>query len=809
MFFALLAGLVGALIAPYIEQITKKWTGWILALLPAGLFVYYASLIPRLAESQPLIETYSWVPTFGINLSFRADGLSVLFAMIISGVGTFIVIYAGGYLKGHPFIGRFYLFILAFMTAMLGVVTANDIISLFVFWELTSLTSYMLIGFNHEEEKSRKSALQALIVTGGGGLALLAGLIMLGIAGGSFDLTTLLENGDAIRSSYLYPSLLILILLGAFTKSAQFPFHFWLPNAMAAPTPVSAYLHSATMVKAGVFLLARLSPALGETLMWQVTVTAVGVITMVLGAYLSWQNTDLKRILAYSTVSALGTLTMLIGLGDISEYAIEAMVMFLVVHSLYKGALFMVAGSIDHEAGTRDINVLGGLWRLMPMTWLGAILGALSMGGILPIFLGYVGKKLMYEATLDLDSVLLVNLLTGLTVLTNIMMVMVAGLVALRPFLGKEGDPPKHAHEAPLSMWLGPLALGITSIVLVIINDKSVVPLLIPDYPLKDVYFAPLMDAAATATLNLEEMRHIKIAMWSPLEGLVLFAFPLSIITIVGGFIGYGLYGLLRQRTEPFDRLQGPETLYWRGLDGMMDLARWQTNLLQRGYLPTYLLVVIVTMVGLTGITLVNHRSVRFPTELLPITWLEVLIVVLILAGVVVTLTTNSRLTAVAGLGVTGFGVATVFILFSAPDLAMTQFAIETLTVILFVLVLYRLPDYSVFDTISNRWRDGLVAIIAGGLITTLVLIVLAIDSPTAVTDFFALNSYAEAQGRNVVNVILVDFRALDTMGEIIVLAVAASGVFTLLKLKLGKVETGTPAAVHQPASETDISPKD
>jgi multicomponent Na+:H+ antiporter subunit A len=372
-------------------------SGWIAAALPAGLTLYFGSLIGPIAAGQRLVVAYPWVPSLGVILSFQVDGLSLLFALLISGIGTLVMVYSGGYLAGHHQLGRFFAIILAFMAAMLGLVLADNLLLLFAFWELTSLTSYLLIGFEHERPAARAAALQALLVTGAGELAMLAGLILLGQVGGSLELSQLLTRGEAIRADALYPAILLLILAGALTKSAQVPFHFWLPNAMEAPTPVSAYLHSATMVKVGIYLLARLSPVLGGTPSWQLVLTMVGTATMLVGAWLAVRHTDLKRILAYSTLSALGTLVMLLGIG--SAYAATAAVAFLFGHALYKGALFLVAGAIDHETGTREVDRLGGLRGAMPITAAAAGLAALSMAG-LPPFFGFIGKELSYEAVL-------------------------------------------------------------------------------------------------------------------------------------------------------------------------------------------------------------------------------------------------------------------------------------------------------------------------------------------------------------------------------------------------------------------------
>ena len=451
----ILSGFVLALFAPLIYRTLRQWAGGVIALLPLGLTLYFAGFIGRVVAGENLTFSSRWVPSLSINFTFYVDGLSLLFALLISGIGTLIILYASSYLEGHTQLGRLYAYLLGFMASMLGLVLADNIITLFIFWELTSISSYLLIGFDHRRAAARQAATQALLITGTGGLALLAGLILLGQVGGGWELSALLNQGEVVHQSPLYGLILGLILLGAFTKSAQFPFHFWLPGAMEAPTPVSAYLHSATMVKAGIYLLARLYPLLGHSESWQTYVTAFGLITMLAGAILALFKTDLKQVLAYSTISALGTLVMLLGIS--THEAIEAAMVFLVVHSLYKGALFMVAGAIDHETGTRDVQRLGGLRQVMPIITLGAGLSALSMAGI-PLFMGFVGKELIYEAGLHAETY--AAFLTAASVAANIAMVAVAGIVGYSVFFGPKTETPKHGHEAPLRLWLGPIILA-------------------------------------------------------------------------------------------------------------------------------------------------------------------------------------------------------------------------------------------------------------------------------------------------------------------------------------------------------------
>src|SRR5690554_2452381 len=386
-----------AALTPWLYNKHKARTPNLLALLPAALTLWFASHIPLIAGGEILVHEYAWIPGLDISLTMVLDGLSLMFALLICGIGTFIVLYAGSYLKNHQDLPRFLVVLQAFMASMLGLVLADNLITLFVFWELTSITSYLLIGFNHQNAEARKAALQGLIVTVGGGLALLAGLVMLASAGGSYSLQEIFNSDRVLTDHPLYIGMMICLLLGAFTKSAQFPFHFWLPNAMAAPTPVSAYLHSATMVKAGIYLMARLYPELGGTEFWINTLTSVGALTMLTGAFMAIRSTDLKKLLAYSTVMALGTLTLLLGLS--TELALTAFSAYLLAHSLYKGALFMLAGIIDHETGTREVTHLGGLRTLMPITAICTLIAAFSLAGLPPMF-GFVAKELLLESLL-------------------------------------------------------------------------------------------------------------------------------------------------------------------------------------------------------------------------------------------------------------------------------------------------------------------------------------------------------------------------------------------------------------------------
>jgi multicomponent Na+:H+ antiporter subunit A len=758
MILAVLSGFVLAILAPALHRARGRSASWILALLPLGLTALFAGLTAVIGPGDALRESLPWVPGLGLQLSFCLDGLGLVFALLIVGIGTLVAVYAGGYLRGHPHLGRFQCYLLLFMASMLGLVLADNVIVLFVFWELTGVASYLLIGFDHAEEKARKAALQALLVTGLGGLALLAGLLLLARVGGSLELSALAAQGDVVRGDPLYPPILILVLAGAFTKSAQAPFHFWLPNAMAAPTPASAYLHSATMVKAGIYLLARLHPVLGDTGAWHYSLTLAGSITMLLGAVLALRQTDLKLLLAHSTVSSLGTLTLLIGLGTV--LAAKAAVVFLVVHALYKGALFLVAGAVDHESRTRDVDRLGGLRAAMPITAAAAALAGLSMAGLPPL-LGFVAKELVYEAKVQAPRASV--LITGAGMLANALIVAVAGVVAFRPFFGPRRETPRSAHEAPPSLWLGPAILALLGTLLGLAPETA----------------AAVMAPAVSAVRA--EVTEVKLALWHGLSPVL----GLSLATLLAGVGIYHGRGVLRRQGRIFAGLAraGPDRGYDAALEALLALARAQTRLLQSGYLRVYLLIVVAATVALAGGALLGGGAP-------PLAGIEgarlheVLLGVLILAAAGVAVRSDSRLAAVAALGVVGYGVALVYAFFGAPDLAMTQIMVDTLTVILFVLVCYHLPRFAALSSRGARVRDALVSLAAGGFVTLLVLVAAGARSEPAASAYYARNSLPRAHGRNVVNVILVDFRALDTLGEITVLAVAGVGVYALLKLR-------------------------
>ncbi|MBN1889026.1 MAG: DUF4040 domain-containing protein [Thermoflexales bacterium] len=761
----IMAGFVGAGAAPWLARTLKARATWVLAALPAALFAYFLGQAPSVYAGHVVRADLPWVPSLGIRFSFQLDGLGLLFALIVSGIGALVVLYAGAYLEGREDIGRFYAYHMLFMASMLGVVLADNLIVLFVFWELTSVTSYLLIGLDHERPEARAGALKALLITGGGGLALLAGLILLGQLAGGYELSQLATSPISDLYSPLVLPAMLLIWLGAFTKSAQWPFHIWLPDAMQAPTPVSAYLHSATMVKAGVYLLARLLPVLGQSPAWMYTVSAVGMVTMLAGGVLALKQTDLKAILAYTTIGWLGTLVMLLGWG--TPYAVEAAMLGVLAHALYKGALFLLVGGIDHESGTRDIRALGRLRASMPLSAALMGLAAFSMAG-LPLLLGFVAKELLLEAALHSPYPPAAWWLApAVVVVASLLNV----AIALRLFHGVFFAPPaieqdgvRAGHEPPRLMLLGPAVLAGLSLLL------GVWPALANSL------------VARAASAALAEALTVKLAVYHGLTA----PLALSVGAITAGLGLYLLYARAADVVFTWTRLSF-NAVYDAALAGMLGLAGRLTAVLQNGTFRYYLMTILAAVTILVGGTLAARGRHVFhwadveltrpwPSELL----LGGTIVVMAIAVTRV----RGRLVAIAGMGVIGALVSLFFVWYSAPDLAVTQLVIETLMVIVFLLVVHFLPRF--FHERTSRpaqVRDVMVSAMVGLLAAGLVLFATGIQPQDGLDyeDFIA-HSTVPVHGHNEVNVILVDFRGFDTLGEISVLTIAATGIYALLK---------------------------
>jgi multicomponent Na+:H+ antiporter subunit A len=704
----------------------------------------------------------NWIPSLGIQLSVLIDGLSLLFALVICCVGFFVELYAADYMGHHPRLGRFYLYLNGFMLAMLGLVLVDNLMALFVFWELTTLFSYLLIGFEHESITARANARQALLVTGGGGLALLIGILLLGSVGETYSLRGLTQYAVRIKEHPLYLSTLMLVFAGAFTKSAQFPFHFWLPNAMSAPTPISAFLHSATMVKAGIYLLARLHPVLGGTAPWMGTLVIIGGITALIGSVQAMTQSDLKRVLAFTTIMALGILTMF--LGGKTTPALTAAMTFFLVHSLYKSSLFLVVGIIDHQTGTRQVEHIGGLLKPLPFTFFAAAAAALSMAGF-PLFFGFIGKEIMYKGALTED--MFPEFATIAALLSNSLMTAVAGIIALRPFLGPLKKTPRLPKEAPLTMWIGPVLLGSLGIFF------GIIPGWVSRW---------LIEPAVRAFHWTTE--DIQLKLYHGINEPLL----LSIITLGLGTTVYFLRGKIRRVFAGFlDQLPvKAEYAYTIALDAVAWLAKTLTRMLQNGSLHRYLVVVIGFVTLGVGIPLIKNPPSFAGTDFAGVGQPGWLVVFIIAAAVVLVVSARSRLLAICGLGVVGAGIAMLFLIFGAPDVALTQLLVETLTVIIVALVLLRLPrlDHQKPKHGAGKLLNGVIAAAVGMLMTVLILAVNQHELDRFVTDFFEANSYVAAHGRNIVNVILVDFRSLDTLGEITVVAIAGLAGYALIRIQ-------------------------
>lgn len=763
---------VAGFLAPWLHKRLGHRAGLGLALVPLAGLVAVAGMGPQIVAGDPVTFRHAWAPSLAIGLDFYVDGLSFLFLLLITGIGLLVTLYAAGYLEGDKNLGRFYLSLFAFMGSMIGVVSADHLLLLFVFWELTSLSSYLLISYYHEDAKARASALQALLVTVAGGLCFLAGIILLGQMAETYLISELLRmDPAALMSRPGASAVLILLLLAAFTKSAQFPFHFWLPNAMVAPAPVSAYLHSATMVKAGVFLLARLFPILSAGSLWFPVVVPVGAATLVTGVLLACGEKDLKRILAYTTVAVLGTLTLLLGIG--TDLAVRAAMAVLLAHALYKAALFLVAGSVDHATGIRDPEKLGGLSRLMPKTATAAWLAAFSMAGI-PLWFGFVSKETLYEALLGAPGGAWFWGTVGL--LGSAIMVALAAEVGWKPFWGSPRKFTNQPHEGPWQMWLGPGLLGGLGLLAGILPGATGAMLVVP---------------AEQAVLQAKGVVD-PLKLWHGFTPVL----ALSGLTFFLGWVIFRNLPSARRLGSLFGKwgAWGPERMYHALVEGVLAFARWQTSVLQNGYLRNYFLTCVLFTAALVGWFL--PWPVVFPAgeSLARPHVLSVTICLLMIAGAVLACVANSRFTAILCLGVVGMGVAMIFFIFSAPDLAMTQILVETLTLVLFVLAFYRLPFFKNYSSRGAKIRDAVLGVVFGAVMAMVVLAEQSSMSPDRdVSQYYGEQSLVAAKGANVVNVILVDFRALDTLGEITVLAIAALGVSAMIRLRPASKNRGKP----------------
>ncbi len=762
------------------DRIGARALGWGLAMAPLASFALMVQRVPGLQANLAYTYTVAWMPSLGLRAALYLDSLSALFALVITLIGTLITIYAGQYFKGEKGAWRFFTYLLLFMGAMLGLVMAGDVLTLFIFWEGTSIVSFLLVAYKFKNESARQGAFKALFITGGGGIALLLGLLLTAHVAGDTRLMVILDSGDLLRQSGAYLLILGLIALGAFTKSAQFPFHFWLPDAMSAPTPASAYLHSATMVKAGIYLMARFNPVLGHTESWFWLLTVAGMLTMLTGAVLGLKKNDLKAILAYSTICQLGILMMMIG----QEMAIsfKALVIGIIAHALYKCALFMVAGIVDHETGTRDIRRLGGLRRTMPFTFVIALLAGLSMAGLPPLF-GFLAKETLLATAIHPSLPKAVAwVLVAASVVTGALMLAISVRLLWETFMGTAKDPGVHSHEAPWAMWAAPAFPAVLSLVLG----------QLPAHRQEAVLLANAAGAAYGGKVK------VSLALWTGLNAPLL----LSMVAIAAGSI---LFVYRNAVIEAMDRLRPSISLndLFQLLIRGIDAAARRTLLVQNGRVRVYLSIV------LSGIFLL---ALGFGAILPSVNWSDLsrpafsysgelvmlrLVALFLICGTSLACVLLFRdMHAILAFGASGLGVAVLMALEPAPDLALVQIVVDILLMIVLVLALSLLPTEKrrclQRPVFKHRpvtvMRDALIAAALGLLVMAMSLAALmSRPRDTRLTAFFEANAKPGVGSNSIVGAVLTDFRGMDTLVEIVVFGIAGLGIFTLLCLAASK----------------------
>ena len=754
----LLAGTALALLAARVSRLASALAVAAVTLCSLGLLLSFSGAI---FSGQKIISSVPWMPELGIDFAFRLDGLGFLFTLLILCIGLLIILYAKYYLAESDSIGKFYALLMVFMAAMLGIVLTENILLTFVFWELTSLSSFLLIGYWNHKAESRRGARRALTVTGGGGLAMLAGFLLLGHVAGSYELTQIFAARDIVQASPLYLPILLLILLGVFTKSAQFPFHFWLPQAMAAPTPVSAYLHSATMVKAGVFMLARLYPVLGGTYDFEIIVSIVGLTTMAFAAYVAIFKHDIKGLLAYSTISHLGLIIFLIGLS--SPLSAVAAVFHIINHATFKASLFMVAGIIDHECGTRDMRRLRGLFKFMPYTATLAMVAAASMAGV-PLFNGFLSKEMFFVESLALSHLgWFGEVAPWVVTFGGVCSVAYSTRFVHNVFFnGTATDLPHTPHEPPRLMKVPVELLVVLCILIGVLPALTVAPIVF--LAAVDVFGGPIPSYT--------------IAIWHG------FNIPLlmSVIALFGGVV---VFWLLQNRFNL--HLMTPKELngnriFVHTIETLLAFARGLTVRLQNGSLQRYLALLIVSVIALGAWPFMQFGYSTGDAPLTEATPLAVIVWVIAVVGALATAVCHrQRLVAVILVGVVGLATALTFAYFSAPDLALTQLSVEVVSTALMLMALALLPLTGPKESsLSRRSRDILLSVLAGAGVTALMWAVLT-RPLESIAWYYLAESVGRGGGSNVVNVILVDFRGFDTFGEITVLGIAAIGALSLM----------------------------
>jgi len=747
-----------------------------------------------MAEGKTFIHTYEWIPSFNINFTTYLDGLSMIFGLLITGVGSLVILYSIFYLSTKESLHHFYCYLLLFMGAMLGVVFSDNLMVLYTFWELTSVSSFLLIAFWHHRKASRAGARKAMTITVFGGLSMLAGFLMLYVASGTFSIREIVANIGDVQDHTLFIPALILILLGAFTKSAQFPFHIWLPDAMEAPTPVSAYLHSATMVKAGIYIVARFSPVFGGEAVWFWVVSVIGLVTLFWGSFNAVRQTDLKALLAFSTVSQLGLIMSLFGLGSVGHYygyaensiiytqASFAALFHLVNHSTFKGALFMMVGIVDHEVGTRDIRRLGGLMALMPVTFTIAVIGGFSMAG-LPPFNGFLSKEMFFTAVLAIRNVEAFSI-TDLGLLfpivawlASIFTFVYSMILISRTFFGKLqlDKVDKKPHEAPLGMLISPIVL--CTLVVGIFFFPNVLGHYILEPAMASIY--PTFPSTTELTPHIHA--------WHGINAELLMTFGVIIIGAI-------LFKTLK-RWKPLYRIFPQRytfnTYYTRMIEFSENNSAKLTNRYMTGNLTHYFVYIYVFFIALIAGYFIWSDAMAFNFAMdSTIESYELILVFVMMFAAVWMIFAKGRVTAMLLNGVLGYSIAFFFVIFRAPDLALTQLVVESVTTALFLLCFKYLPD--LMPEASHKrvqWSHAVISIFVGATVTIVGLAVVHFDRFEPVSTYFN-DAYELAGGSNIVNTILGDFRAFDTMLEVVVLLIAGLGVYTLTKLKPRREET-------------------
>ena len=763
----LLPLILGTTLIPVLQRISRGITALGAITISLSCFSLLLTQAPTILHGGIIQQSWDWLPQLGINLSFRLDALGLLFGLLISGIGTLIYLYAYYYLGAKNSLSKLYQLLMLFMAAMLGISLSNNLIILLVFWELTSISSFLLVGYWNHYEAAQRGARMALTLTGMGGLAMLGGFILLGQITGTYQIDQLLFMTQQIQQHTLFIPALLLILLGVFTKSAQFPFHFWLPNAMAAPTPVSAYLHSATMVKAGIFLLARLAPIFVGVALYHNIVTFVGLFTFCMAAGFAIFKEDLKGLLAYSTISHLGLIVCLLGIG--SPLAVAAAIFHIINHATFKAALFMIAGIIDHEAGTRDLRKLSGLWQLLPFTGTLTLITAAAMAGV-PLTNGFLSKEMFFTE-------LLANL-SGSSMIVAAIVATLAGIFAvsysLRLLHGVFFDgklskqiPNQDAHEPPLGMRL-PAILLATLCILVGLFPALLV--------------GTLVNNVTQASLLQPHFEGAHLALWHGINTPLL----MSMIALVVGTIFY-LKLAKNGRIRHIDldvylgKLQG-KILFDLFLKNLLLSSYKIKRITENGKLQSYLLSIVIFSILMVGLPLVNHGLSIGTHELTHAPWIAIVLWLTLFSGCWMLLWFHhERIKAVLISGAIGLVVTMVFVTLSAPDLALTQITVDIVTTVLLLMSLSLLPQLTPYEsTRIRRWRDAILAIVGGLGIGWITWLILTRDH-NSISWFFMQQAIPLGGGSNVVNVILVDFRGFDTFGEITVLGIAALGVLSLM----------------------------